>query len=126
MIVLMLLSIAGFTPMYAWILSAIFIGIRRGRGGEPPEWLRSVFWNLRPFYLLSTAAFWIYPIVTAVMGWLDWFAVAATPLIWIWFKDIDGDDDRWKRRRAKARAAIQRLGDRLVIVPTPATVGVRT
>jgi len=111
---------------YVWLLSAIAISIaRQDLHVEPKEIFRTMFHETRPFYWPAVIVVDLEAIINGDGGpaayWTDWLHylwLGCQVLNWYWFKNID-DDDRWKRRRAKALEAIKSVGARLIVVPVP-------
>ncbi len=92
----------------AWVYSAMLLFTGR-------TIVRWVFWELRPFYL---------PAVVLLAGTyghftdpLADFSYASEVACWFLWKDSDGDDNRWKRRRRRVVEAVRRVGSRLAVVP---------
>jgi hypothetical protein len=108
--------LASCVVVVAWVLVAA--QLRLAKPARPARALRW-FHELRPFYLASVVTFYLtsayllgepaYPLLL--------FGFVADLLAWWLFKDVDKDDDRWKRRRRKLTEKIQRSGSRLVVVP---------
>ena len=86
----------------------------QSRGLRSELWWTTAFISA-PLCLLS----WMTGMVVD-FDWWDPIILLINILIW-WFwivKDKDRDD-RWKKRRKKAMAAIKEVGGKLVIVPLP-------
>jgi len=76
----------------------------------------AIWAELRPFYLPAVGVVITRLVLAGEMrGWNIFFEACALANWWF-FKDVD-DDDRWKRRKAKLVAMVQRQGSRLVVVP---------
>lgn len=118
---LMMISWIMFVLKMSWYVAAITLALtkRNGVGGEL-RLARFVFHELKPF-------FWVIVIVDLVCD----LSSSATPLMiaangfvlvmdyfnWRFYKDIDNDDDRWKRRKKKLADKVKALNGRLVLVP---------
>lgn len=87
---------------------------------------RALFWELRPLCL------WCWGIYNAHQLWSDRGSVGdlAMDLIiaalsffswWVYKDPKDDDDDRWKRRREKLTAKVERVAGRLTVVPAGAS-----
>jgi hypothetical protein len=112
---LVALSVAGALAenvVMVWCLSGLILLIgrfvARVRRGEPrvDRLVLAIWAELRPFY--STCA--VLAVVGRYLGGdYDLGATVARAVIltvgWYLFRNV-GDDDRWKRRRAKARQAV--------------------
>jgi hypothetical protein len=102
-----------------WSVSGLVVGIAKDRGYidhphlEPFRWLWA---ELRPFFLPATGIMAAWVIVHGEMTPVGAVIYGMNVAAWFAFKDID-KDDRWKRRRAKLAAKIERRGSRLVAVP---------
>lgn len=101
-----------------WVIASVGFDICRRLQPDSRITLfyRTIWAELRPFYL-PAAAVWIVDraVHGEVKGW-GAFVVGCTIANWFFFKDLD-DDDRWKRRKAKAVEKLERRGSRLVAVP---------
>lgn len=107
--------ICGFTNLF-WMFAAVVVVLAKRSGSEPPKAARTVFHELRPFYLLLVlvgnvalmhargASMWVY------------ILVALHVLIWFGYKDADDEDDRWKRRRRRLTERVAQSGGRLITV----------
>ena len=107
------------TVNMCWPVSGLLITIAKVRGDLENPIVRPFRWlwaELRPFYLPATGFLMGYVLVHGDMTPLQ--AVLWGMNVWSWFvfKDED-DDDRWKRRKDKLAAKIERRGSRLVAVP---------
>lgn len=83
-----------------------------------------VYHELRPLYLPAVAV----AAVTAALTdygplWSQAFMTALNIVGWWLYKNVGGDDDRWKRRRQKLAEKVEQVGGRLVVAP--AEVGAR-
>lgn len=105
----------------AWIWHAFLLNMWRTFGGDPDShWTDLARWivsELRPFYLPATLVIIaVHSLRGELLGWnapID----ALRILNWFFYKD-EGDDGRWKRRRAKLAAKVRALASgRLVAVP---------
>lgn len=99
-----------------WHMAVIFLLLTRGRD-VPLRWVARLLWaELRPFYLPAMTVGLAYEAFTG-----NWSAFilsgVADPLYWLLFKDIGGDDDRWRRRARAASETVARFGARLRAVP---------
>ena len=113
------------TVATVWVWGSVFLILGRRFDIFPPKALDifHLLWaELRPFYLPAVAVIISKHVMNGDI--LGWYAITDAAKIYGWWmlKDI-GDDDRWKRRRAKVVEKVQRLGSRLVVVP--ATEGSR-
>lgn len=82
------------------------------------DFLRTIRAELQPFYLPTVA---VLLVLDTMSGEINdpWIALnnAARFVLWVLYRNLDDDDDRWKRRRAKVKEKIKRVGSRLVVVP---------
>lgn len=99
-----------------WMFSGLAIVLAQRLGREPFEKVRTVYHELRPFYLVlvlgNTVAWLLYGDSHPV----DYFTMAMELLIWFLMRDVD-DDDRWKRRRKRLTERVAEVGGRLTVVP---------
>lgn len=102
-----------------WLGTAVILVIWRHRSDEPLFQAARVVWaELRPFYLPTLVfryayvfgdPFWPLPVHLLLLA-MD---------IWLWFLYRNaGNDDRWKRRRAKLTEVVTRAGSRLRTAPS--------
>lgn len=116
-----LIHLVSAAVMMTWVFASLVLLNARADGVEPMTWVRTCWAELRPFFLPANAAF-------VVSGFLlnAWilisaaFVVPLSLLLWRLLKDLDDDDDRWKRRKAKLAGKVARKGARLVVVPVSA------
>ena len=95
-----------------WVLVAVML-----RFGIRHPLIRSLYHELRPFYLVSLFVYYGAPVV--FNGPLDiWWQIGLVCNVanWFLFKNIDDDDDRWKRRRRKLAEKVAAVGGRLTVV----------
>lgn len=114
-------AIADWTVI-AWLLAAIFLHFTNmfdaNRDGRVYRIVRAVFWELRPFFLPATVIKAAVTLALLDFEWLDGIAFVCNLWDWWTLKDPrDDDDDRWKRRREKAKSVIEVTGSRLVVAP---------
>lgn len=74
--------------------------------------------ELWPFALPGLLLSAVYEFLTR--DWLQFGSALVMLAIWARTRNWPGDDDRWRRRRRKLAATVQRQGGRLVITPAPA------
>jgi hypothetical protein len=104
-----------------WCWSAVILNVlsmlKRGGSRLAPF----VFHELRPFYLPAVAAQFAADTLLSnpSLGWRVLLA-ALNLLNWFLLKDAGGDDDRWKRRKAKLAEKVSQVGGRLVVEPAGA------
>lgn len=108
----------------AWLASVLVIVLDGllALGGHPDAlWrrvVRALWAELKLWYLPAVAV----RHVTMLHGDMPPLFQAGLLLLdllyWRLFRDV-GDDDRWKRRRAKTAAAVRRVGARLTLTPAP-------
>lgn len=101
-----------------WIWSALFIMLTKVFGREPWSVWRTLFHELKPFYLPACAVAYVCASIEQHKP-LDpmqivYFALSVASY-W-WWKDSDDDDDRWKRRRKKLVEKVTQRDGKLVVV----------
>jgi hypothetical protein len=105
----------GVLQIWGWSAFCLWRGSAR-RGGV----LHRIYHEVKPFYLPVLA---IREIGMAMTGhgpaWvaLMTFDTALWYANWRAFHNVDDDDDRWKRRKAKLVEKVRALGGRLVAEP---------
>lgn len=104
--------------MFSWLLAAVAVVASRNWPELIHPWFRTIYFELRPFYLPAAAIRGGY-LLAAGRGplWATWVGIGLDLLAWLVYRGVGGDDDRWKRRWRKVGQAIQRLGSRLIVVP---------
>lgn len=124
-------EIANWT-IIVWLLAAMVISMTSlfrmlsASKTKPDNWLyrivRTVFWELRPFYLPAVVVKAALAMVGGDFDGIDALAFVLNLVNWVLLKDPrDDDDDRWKRRRTKAAEKVRVSGSRLVLAPVGAS-----
>jgi hypothetical protein len=119
-------AIANLTGAIAsiWINVAALISISRFLLSDDDvitRFLRTIFFELRPFYVPAATVNWVIYMSTHRMDMIDYLGLVFTVIAWFWFRNRGGDDDRWKRRAKKLASKVQARGSRLVVVPVRAS-----
>ncbi|MBM0275140.1 hypothetical protein [Micromonospora tarensis] len=99
----------------SWIFSGVAIMVAKLLYRDPPRFARTLFHELRPFYLPAV----VVAFVTAGMlsdSWWRWLNLALNVWNWWRLRNLDDDDDRWKRRRKRLAEQVSVSGGRLVVV----------
>ncbi len=119
-----LLMFVCWMTVYWWMCAGWLLFVDKSSYFRPPHispglvtLARNVHWELRPFYLSALGG---YVLCTALTGSVNfWTAVEFVwyGLVWHWFKDIGGDDDRWRRRRKKLVEKVALVNGRLTVSP---------
>lgn len=86
----------------------------------PSRYVTAIFHEGKYFYLPATALkYWGYVAVSHHP--LRWYEILmALADIWVWWsltRNVDDDDDRWKRRREKLSGVVKQVGAKLVVEP---------
>ena len=103
-----------------WLFAGIAIQVCKMLGREAPSLARTVFHELRPFFLAAVLAqFGSRAAAGEGFDAWDWFNLGLNLWNWYALRNID-DDDRWQRRRKKLADKVSVLGGRLVVVPAGA------
>lgn len=106
----------------AWIFAGLLLvlGPLIGVGGG--RLVKGLFHELRPLYLPAVLIAFAADSVLGhpSMAWRA-FNLVMNILNWFLYKDKGGDDDRWKRRKAKLGEKVTRVGSRLTVVPAGAS-----
>jgi len=89
-----------------------------------PPWAKELFSELLPFYLPAVLVGTAFDLHHHESLWFMFFR-ACELFNWFVLKDLNDDDDRWKRRKKKAVETIEKVGGRLKVVavsvaPSPA------
>lgn len=108
--------IANFTSSF-WLYAAFIIFIVRQTGREPYQSVRTIYHELKPFYLPCVITGYILGSMIEVHdGWDVVFFMIAIAAYWL-YKNID-KDDRWQKRKEKIMEKIEQVGSKLAVVPT--------
>lgn len=100
-----------------WLYAAFIIFVVRVAGGEPYQSIRTIFHELKPFYLPSTVIGYIFGSTYRERdGWDIVFFAVAVLSYWL-YKNVD-KDDRWQKRKEKLLEKVAQVGAKLAIVPT--------
>lgn len=110
-----------------WFLAGIAFWASSARGLEPPAIAGWIYHEFRPFYLpTSVTAFLLVLSVGAMVGPMSGAVAVGVPKliidvgIWHALRNIDSDDDRWKRRRRRLAEKVAVEGGRLIVAPVGA------
>lgn len=102
----------------SWLSASMFLYVFENANAALLTVARWMYAELRPFYLPCAIVIITRNVVTGdILHGLTWLGDFFALLCWFSFKDIDIDDDRWKRRKARVLEKVKRLGSRLVVVP---------
>jgi hypothetical protein len=104
-IAVVLIWTLGFPPMLNWVIPARFRACLSNLGAEIHPFI--------PYILVIDLAVDVWG-ETLLEGWPAYLFKAMAFMIWLTERN---DDDRWKRRRRKLRARLERAGARLIVVP---------
>src|SRR6266498_3598042 len=72
--------------------------------------LRTLFCELRPFFLPSACLMLVYATIHHESLFWRSFTFACNVVNWFFYKDRFDDDDRWKRRKAKLAETVRAVG----------------
>lgn len=114
-LVYLVFLLTGFASM-VWTFAGLTIAVAKLRGSEPPKAIRTVYHELRPFYLLLVLVSNVSWAIARQSTGPAYFLLTVDILCWFAYKDID-DDDRWKRRRTRIAERVAQVGGRLTVVP---------
>lgn len=103
-----------------WLLSGLYIHVtRRWFNKEPYQFARTIFHELKPFYLPGIILGYIIgSMYENRNGWDIVVLIVNVFYYWV-YKDVD-KDDRWKRRKEKLAEVVKQVGNRLEVVPSNA------
>ena len=76
---------------------------------------RVVRGELRPFALFLMVGMWVSDSMDGIPR--PWWIMLGELFAWYVARRIDGDDDRWKRRRERLSARVAEVAGRLTVVP---------
>jgi hypothetical protein len=114
---------AGSWTLTAWTWAAMCIYLRKllprgNRSDRLVNGARHMYHEIRPFYVFLCC---VAAVKYAADGfnWTDVISNGVHVLNWYLYRDVDDDDDRWKRRREKLREKIEQVGGKLVVAPAP-------
>lgn len=99
-----------------WIYSGSYIYFVRLAGKEPYLLIRTMFHELKPFYLPSVVLLYLLSSFHEVKNAGDIILLFINALGYWIYKDID-KDDRWKRRKERLAEKVTQVGSRLEVVP---------
>lgn len=99
-----------------WLFSGIYIVITRLFGKTPYEFIRTIFHELKPFYVPSVIMYHVIEATERTFNFWDYILLAINLWFYWAYKDVD-KDDRWKRRKEKLAEKVAQVGSKLAIVP---------
>ncbi|MCX5066953.1 hypothetical protein OOJ91_13960 [Micromonospora lupini] len=100
----------------AWVFSGLVLSIAKLLQRGAPSLARNLFHELRPFYLPAVVVAFVASGMLGV-GWVRWLNLALNLWSWWVFRDLDDDDDRWKRRRKRLVERVSVVDGQLRVVP---------
>lgn len=102
-----------------WAMLGLFGLFVRTFRKQAKSWMRSWFFELRPFYLPAVTYHTIHEAMTGDVHpyWAFALNTGCSYAAWYFYKNIFGDDDRWKKRRTKVVESVKQKGSKLVVVP---------
>lgn len=107
---------AAVTAGFNWC--GLLLSLAEMFGRKPPKLVRAVFHEVRPFFLPAVVvSFTIDTVTNDSALWLRGLTLGLNIFNWFMFKDQGGDDDRWKRRKAKLVEKVTAVDGRVVVAP---------
>ncbi|WP_431881789.1 hypothetical protein [Micromonospora chalcea] len=102
-----------------WAVAGLIVVTARLEGREPARLARAIYHELRPFY----RAIVLTGVVLDILGGVVLLGLVYCGVgFWLWslLRDVDDDDDRWKRRRRNLARKVQVVDGQLTVVPAGA------
>lgn len=114
---MLLVALAGTVKM-AFLGSSIALELTKSLPGSAlrPN-ARWVWAETRPFYLPAVVFGIAHTAYQGELRGLEIFFAFCGLVSWWLLKDVDDNDDRWKRRRKRLAERVSRVGSRLAVVP---------
>lgn len=104
----------------SWAVAAGMIGLAKRVGDEPPRAARTIYHELRPFYLPLAVGNLLAANYASSHNPSGYIVFGLMLINWFQNRDID-DDDRWTRRRRRLAERVTATGEgRLIVVPAGA------
>lgn len=101
-----------------WSWSTMFLVLFKHRFSEKNrEILVTLVSETRPLYPFAWGLRIYQLSLEGPIDWFNWLIMASSLLAWYFIRE---EDDRWKKRRKKAKEKIALIGGRLRVVPNPA------
>jgi hypothetical protein len=117
------IRLAFTTAICAWLFSAIFLTFAKHRPVDPSSRglrvARWIFHELKPFIrAMAVIRFGIHCLNLEPTLWIHAFVLGMDLWNYHWYKDVDDDDDRWRRRKQIVLDKIAVVDGRLAVTPT--------
>lgn len=112
------ISNLSFLTYFVWFVTSSFMDsfIKRGHRNKIPKFAFHIHHELKPFIPYLIAAFTIADAFIGKNIISNMINSGFSYYFWHIYKDMDDDDDRWKRRAEKALGSVRSLGHKLVVV----------
>lgn len=108
------------TVVMGWTVAGLVLSVAKTFHADlDRKWLqgaRAIWAELKPFYLPAYGYWLITNVLQGQVLGVRLITLVCGLLNWYFYRNLD-DDDRWKRRKARAVEKIKRMGGRLVAVP---------
>jgi uncharacterized membrane protein len=114
---LSIVSVAAGWLCACWSLCGMVISAMQFFGARAPRIVRAVFHELKPFYIPAAVVVLLADTMLHRGLLSRLITLAAMVANWFFYRNLDDDDDRWKRRKAKLAEQVRQVGSRLTVAP---------